>query len=238
MAIGARASRTTRASPATSLGSSMRNTAAILVCAASLNACAARGPSARGPSSRPLARAHRQILQLRAICRIDFDLLAGMHLGRERDPLGPLDRLFPRSNLDDPVAADHLLGFGERPVDHGALGAAELHPHAFCDRREAVDVEQHAGALQLVVVTAHRFELRRVGDAGVRGGGGLDDHHETHRGLLGGCVHRGDERPARGSTRARKKASSRTRCPSPAWLCDSDAALWSGPKRRDDERAP
>src|SRR6185312_10685892 len=54
-----------------------------------------------------------------------------------RDPLGPLDRLFPGLDPDDPVAGDQLLGLGERPVDHRLLAAAEPDPHAGGDRQRS-----------------------------------------------------------------------------------------------------
>src|SRR5713226_398068 len=38
----------------------------------------------------------------------------------------PLHRLFPRLDLDDRVAGDELLRFGEGPVDHGALATGVL----------------------------------------------------------------------------------------------------------------
>src|SRR5690606_41652703 len=41
--------------------------------------------------------------------------------------LGPLDRLFERVDLPDPVPADDLLRHGERAIDH--RGGAALHDH-------------------------------------------------------------------------------------------------------------
>src|SRR6478736_9707681 len=42
----------------------------------------------------------------------------------------PLDGLFHRLHLPQPVTGDELLGLGERAVDDGALAAAEAHAHA------------------------------------------------------------------------------------------------------------
>src|SRR6185295_1707103 len=90
-------------------------------------------------------RAGLELLELEHPAQLDLGLGAGLWIGLERDPLGPLDRLLARLDLDDPVAGDQLLGLGERAVDHLALAAGrEPDPRALRARRQAGAVEHHA----------------------------------------------------------------------------------------------
>src|SRR5687768_14871172 len=66
-------------------------------------------------------RAHSSIL-----CRLQQS--DGPHLGAAGAAAGaaggPRQRLVQRRHLDDQVAAEHLFGLGERPVEHLALAVA------------------------------------------------------------------------------------------------------------------
>src|SRR5215470_8699273 len=56
---------------------------------------------------------------------------ADLHLGLlERSALEPLDGLFLRLHLPDPVARHQLLRFGEGPVENGLLPARKPDPRA------------------------------------------------------------------------------------------------------------
>src|ERR1700746_2525236 len=50
--------------------------------------------------------------------RADLDLTLALRI---RATLHPLNRLFHRADLPNHVTGDKFLGFGEWPVDHGAL---------------------------------------------------------------------------------------------------------------------
>src|SRR5262245_35618309 len=65
-----------------------------------------------------------------------------------------LDRLVEVARLDQEVAAELLLGLGERPVGHEDLAAARAQAHGVLGGRERADLEQLAGTLQLGVVRA------------------------------------------------------------------------------------
>jgi hypothetical protein len=66
------------------------------------------------------------------------------------------------------MAADHFLGFGERPVDYRGLATADPCLRAFASRPEYVRVDRRAaGTRQLVV------ELVQYGDALTRRLGGV-----------------------------------------------------------------
>src|SRR5215471_15962790 len=69
-----------------------------------------------------------QVVQLEELANLDLALRSLPVRGGRA--LGPFDRLFPRLDLDQPVAGDQLLGLGERAVDHGALPSGEPHARA------------------------------------------------------------------------------------------------------------
>src|SRR6266705_3266091 len=80
--------------------------------------------------------ARTEVLQLEQLANLDLAFCSfAMGSG---DALGPVDRLFPRLHLDQPVAGDQLLRLGERPVDHGAFAPGELDPRALGARLEPV----------------------------------------------------------------------------------------------------
>src|SRR5258707_1868540 len=98
----------------------------------------------------------RKVLQLLHAPHFDPAVLAGA-------AGGPLDRLLRRARLDQPVAADDLLGLRERPVGDGRLAAGvEADRRSVAGRVQAVEAEQHARLAQLLVVRVHRrADLRR-----------------------------------------------------------------------------
>ena len=53
-----------------------------------------------------------------------------------------------RLHLDHPVAAEHLIGFGEGSVRHFRLAAPERYAGAHRGRVQAVERQQHARLLQ------------------------------------------------------------------------------------------
>src|SRR3979409_1545894 len=57
---------------------------------------------------------------------------------------GAGERLFPGLEFEDGVAADALLGFRERPVDHIDLPAREPHARAHRQRHQAAHVDHGA----------------------------------------------------------------------------------------------
>src|SRR6266581_3353398 len=77
-----------------------------------------------------------------------FDDVAVQH-GRA---LGPLDRFRSGFHLDHPVAAEHFLRLGERPVGHLGLAAAEADAGALGWGAQPVEPEQHAGLGEGLVV--------------------------------------------------------------------------------------
>src|SRR5689334_18100896 len=116
---------------------------------------------------------------------LDHRLLAVLQVDTVRSALGPLDRLGQRLDFEQRVARDHLLGFGERAIDHRALATAVLHPRAAAGRREAAEIEQHAGLLQLLVEVVHRHHGllgRWLGRFGLLGCD--SQQHDLHRWLL------------------------------------------------------
>src|SRR5438128_264504 len=68
-------------------------------------------------------RAGTEVLQLAQLANLDLAFLEG-------DAFSPVDRFVLRIYLDQPEAADQLLGLGEGPVDHGALCPRELDTRA------------------------------------------------------------------------------------------------------------
>src|SRR5207248_3015240 len=97
----------------------------------------------------------------------------------------PLDRLFLRLDLPQPVAGDELLRLGEWAVDHRALAAREPHACALAARMQPFAREQDAGFGKLLVVFAHRlqqFPARHLAGLGILRR--LDHDHESHGYLL------------------------------------------------------
>src|SRR5215472_2813642 len=109
----------------------------------------------------------------------DFDDL----VIRRRATLGPFHGFLFGFDLNQPVAADNLFGFGERPVLHSRHSSFEGHPHASRRRMEAIQGQQNARLAKFVVVLHHLRDPLRIGH---RAGGGLfvatrnHDHHESH----------------------------------------------------------
>src|SRR2546422_3087809 len=68
--------------------------------------------------------ARSEVLQLEQLAKLDLAFLA-FAVG-SGGALGPLDRLFLRLDLDQPVTRDQLLRLREGPVDHRALPSGEL----------------------------------------------------------------------------------------------------------------
>src|SRR3954451_19997659 len=68
-----------------------------------------------------------ELVQLEELADLDFALTAR---AGTRGAHGPLDRLLARLDVDDPVAADQLLGLGKGPVDQGPVAAGEADARA------------------------------------------------------------------------------------------------------------
>src|SRR6185437_15264493 len=101
----------------------------------------------------------------------------------DQESLGPLHRLLLRAALHQRVAADELLGLGERAVDHGQLPAGKLHPGRLLKWRQARGVQQHTGLGHLLDQLAHLGHQLLAGAAfGHAGGVDLDQGHVTHGG--------------------------------------------------------
>src|SRR5437773_6381057 len=120
-----------------------------------------------------------KIVQLEELAELNFAFLAlAAQVG---DALGPLDRLFPRLHLDDPVSGDEFLRFGKGAVDHRALASGKLDAGARGAGLEPGQVEQHAGLHQLLIVLTYgRKDLLARLFARFRVLAGLHDHHEPH----------------------------------------------------------
>src|SRR5438477_6527417 len=126
-----------------------------------------------------------EVFHLEELADFDFGFPAGLQVGLEGNALGPLDGLFLRLDLNDPVTRDQLFGFGERAVGYVALPIRELYSGALGAGLQAGEVQKDAGFQQLFVVLAHRGEKLFAGQvAGFRIFGGLDNHHESHAYLL------------------------------------------------------
>src|SRR5438552_5508718 len=124
--------------------------------------------------------ARSEVFQLEELPDLDFGLSSVD--GRIGKAPRPFHRLFPRLHLDDGVAGDDLLRFGEGPVDHDALRARVLDAPALGARLQAGGIEQDPRFLQVLVVLLHlRNEL--LGRHHARFGvfRGLDYDHESHR---------------------------------------------------------
>src|SRR6185503_13231519 len=93
---------------------------------------------------------------LRFVQRPDLDVRIARH--GIRAALHPFDHFLQRPGLQDPETRHQLLGLRERAVDHRALRAAEVYPHALGSGFQSVTGEHHAGLLQLGVEPAHVLE--------------------------------------------------------------------------------
>src|SRR5437773_11990759 len=80
-----------------------------------------------------------------------FDKVAVQH-GRA---LRPFDRFGSGLHLDHPVAAEHLLRLGERPVGHLRLATGEAYAGGFDRRGPPFGPEQAAGPGEGLVVLGH-----------------------------------------------------------------------------------
>src|SRR3989449_1059288 len=120
-----------------------------------------------------------EVVQLEQLAYLDLAFLA-VQRGIGKAP-GPFHGFFLRFHLDDGVARDQLLCFGEGTVDHGALLSRVLDAPSLRRRLESRGVEQHAGLLQLFVVLRHLAEDLLVRHhARFRVLRGLHDDHESH----------------------------------------------------------
>jgi hypothetical protein len=87
------------------------------------------------------------------------------------------DGLFLVPQLEDRVAADHLLGLHERTVDHAEPAVGDTHLRAQCARHQRAAIEHVAGldlALRKLVHGLHEFGGRR------HVVGRRDDVHKAH----------------------------------------------------------
>jgi hypothetical protein len=89
-------------------------------------------------------RAVEEVLHLEDAAHLDEVPFVGRAAG------GPLARLLLRGRLDQPVAADDLLGLGEGAAGDGRRVAAEADPRAVPRRPQTVEGEQHPGLAQLL----------------------------------------------------------------------------------------
>src|ERR687885_730136 len=97
-------------------------------------------------------------------------------------PLEPLDGLFHRPDLPDPVAGDELLGLGEGPVDHGLLVCREPHALPLGARVQSLGRQHHARPRQLFVVLTHFGEELLAGHrARLALLARLHQYHHSHR---------------------------------------------------------
>src|SRR4051812_45914374 len=136
-------SPTMRATRAITLADSMRQMASMARCVAEALITPLRG----GLLRRQLGQRRRGLDVLGVVGQLvdlpDLDLeLVALDVG---GPLRPLHGLVLVARLDDPVAADQLLGLGERAVGHGRLAAGERDARAGRARLQPVESEQHAG---------------------------------------------------------------------------------------------
>src|SRR5438105_2632324 len=80
-----------------------------------------------------------EIFQFEELAQFYFAILSFV---RSRSALGPFEGFFTGFYLDDPIAGDEFLGFGERAVnDTDALAAGIFDPCSFGAGLEATEVE-------------------------------------------------------------------------------------------------
>ena len=96
--------------------------------------------------------------------------------------LRPFDRLLLRLHLDQGVASDEFLCFGEGPVDDGPLRSRVFDAKPFRGRMEPGGIEQNTGLSELLVVSAHCGNQLLFGHyARFRFFRRFYDDHESHR---------------------------------------------------------
>lgn len=93
----------------------------------------------------------------------------------------PLDRLVLRGDVDDPVAADDLLGFGERPIGDRHLAARAGDAGALCARVQSVQSQEDAGLGQLLVIGIHSPDCLGIRHPVLVLDVGKHEEHEAHR---------------------------------------------------------
>jgi hypothetical protein len=86
-------------------------------------------------------------------------------------------RLLLVPELEDGVAADHLLGLDERAIDDAELPVRDAHLRPHGERRQPATIEHAAGLDLPVGELVHRLQEFRRRRHSV---GGLDDEHEAH----------------------------------------------------------
>ena len=124
-----------------------------------------------------------EILQFEQLANFDLALLAVD--GGIGHPPSPIEGLLARLHLNDGVAGDDLLGFGEGAVDDRALVAGELDAESLGAGLQPIGIEQHAGLHELPVKGCHiGHKLLPRHHAGLGIFGGLDQNHESH----GSCL--------------------------------------------------
>src|SRR5690606_5170567 len=193
-------SRTRRVSATTTLADSIRQTASTVRRTSIPASVACTGSAVTVPGADLLAEpglvlAHLFGVRLAEVALVDVrpdleHLVLPARVGRAL--LGPLDRLFERADLPDPVPADDLLRLGERAVHHRGGAALEDHLRAGGAGLEPVPVEHDPRLDEPLVVGAHRLEhrLHRLGRHLSRRGRPLvrtrplDHDHDLHDVLL------------------------------------------------------
>ena len=103
-----------------------------------------------------------------------------------RRPLGPLDGLLLRGDVEDPEAAEQLLGLAVRPVGHDRRLRRVVDDDALGGVVEPLGGDQHAGRDHLVVEPAHGLEDLVEVDVLERREGLVGGPHDQH--VLHGCL--------------------------------------------------
>src|SRR6516165_1090259 len=85
-------------------------------------------------------RARSEIVELEQLTKLDLPFRS--RTVRRRGALGPLDGLFPRLDLDQPVAGNQPGGLGKRPVHDGRFSSRrELDARALRARLQSSEIE-------------------------------------------------------------------------------------------------
>src|SRR5215475_9230961 len=139
----------------------------------------ARGSAPARTASSRLAVVRRPVHHLP---KLDFALPAlPVLLVKVHEAGGPRERFLLRFHIEDGVAADHLLGLSERPIDHGHLAAAgEHHPRAGCARHQPAHIDHRSVLGGFFPELADGFDELLWRWAGTQFFGRLDQGHEPH----------------------------------------------------------
>jgi len=135
---------------------------------------------------------HDELGQALTGCKLDLAWIAGKECAKLAGPfparhvievqlhefLRHRHGLFLVAQLEDRVAADHLLGLDERAVDDTELAVGDAHLGAQRQRHQPAGIDQAAGLDFAVGELAHRLHhFRRRRGSGLGRG---DDRHESH----------------------------------------------------------